>query len=45
MNAPIDVSGVQLHTQRLTLRPWRQSDLEDFFDTNPQLKLHKVPGI
>ena len=32
MNAPIDVSGVQLHTQRLTLRPWRQSDLEDFFE-------------
>lgn len=32
MNAPIDVTGVELHTQRLTLRPWRQSDLEDFFE-------------
>ena len=32
MNAPIDVSSVELHTQRLTLRPWRQSDLEDFFE-------------
>ena len=32
MNAPIDVTGVELHTQRLTLRSWRQSDLEDFFE-------------
>ena len=32
MNAPIDVSGVELHTQRLTLRPWRQADLQDFFE-------------
>ena len=32
MNAPIDVTGVELHTQRLTLRPWRQSDLQDFFE-------------
>lgn len=32
MNAPIDVSGVELHTDRLTLRSWRQSDLEDFFE-------------
>ena len=31
MNAEIDVSGVTLHTPRLILRPWRQSDLEDFY--------------
>ena len=32
MNAPIDISNVVLHTKRLTLRPWRQSDLEDFYE-------------
>ena len=32
MNVPTDVTGVELHSQRLTLRPWRQSDLEDFFE-------------
>lgn len=32
MNVPIDVTGVELHTRRLTLRPWRQEDLEDFFE-------------
>lgn len=32
MNAPIDVSGVELHTDRLTLRSWRQEDLQDFFE-------------
>ena len=31
MNAAIDVSNTVLRTPRLTLRPWRQSDLEDFF--------------
>ncbi len=31
MNAPIDIRDVVLHTPRLTLRPWRQSDLEDFY--------------
>ena len=30
MNVPIDLSNTILHTQRLTLRPWRQEDLEDF---------------
>ena len=30
MNAPIDISGVTLETERLTLRPWRESDLMDF---------------
>lgn len=32
MNTPIDISNVTLKTERLTLRPWRQSDLEDFFE-------------
>ena len=32
MNAPFDVAGVELRTERLTLRPWRQSDLNDFFE-------------
>ena len=31
MNADIDISGVVLRTERLTLRPWRQSDLDDFY--------------
>ena len=31
MNPPIDISQVVLHTERLTLRPWRQEDLDDLF--------------
>ena len=31
MNPPIDISSVVLHTARLTLRPWRQEDLDDFY--------------
>ena len=31
MNAQIDVSRVVLRTERLVLRPWRPSDLEDFY--------------
>lgn len=31
MNAPIDIRDVVLHTPRLTLRPWRPEDLEDFY--------------
>ncbi|MBR5048638.1 MAG: GNAT family N-acetyltransferase [Erysipelotrichaceae bacterium] len=31
MNEKIDISNVVLTTDRLILRPWRQSDLEDFF--------------
>lgn len=31
MNAPIDISKTILNTKRLVLRPWRQSDLEDFY--------------
>ena len=32
MNAPIDISGVVLQTGRLTLRPWRETDLEDLYE-------------
>ena len=31
MNAAIDISNSLLHTERLILRPWKQSDLEDFY--------------
>ena len=32
MNAPIDITGITLKTERLVLRPWRQEDLEDFYE-------------
>lgn len=32
MNKPIDISAVTLKTPRLILRPWRESDLEDFYE-------------
>ena len=32
MNAPVDVTGVRIETPRLILRPWRETDLEDFFE-------------
>ncbi|MBQ8057570.1 MAG: GNAT family N-acetyltransferase [Ruminococcus sp.] len=32
MNAEIDVTGVVLKTERLTLRPFRETDLQDFFE-------------
>lgn len=32
MNVPIDISGVELTTAHLTLRPWKQEDLRDFFE-------------
>ena len=32
MNAEIDVTNVVLRTERLTLRPWRQDDLDDLFE-------------
>ena len=31
MNPPIDISSVVLHTNRLILRPWKKSDLDDLF--------------
>ena len=32
MIAPIDVTSVNLETERLILRPWKQSDLYDFYE-------------
>ncbi|MCR5095537.1 MAG: GNAT family N-acetyltransferase [Erysipelotrichaceae bacterium] len=32
MNAPIDISKTNLITKRLVLRPWKQDDLDDFFE-------------
>ena len=32
MNAEIDISGIVLKTARLILRPWRQEDLDDFYE-------------
>lgn len=32
MNKHIDITDVMLKTERLTLRPWRESDLEDFYE-------------
>lgn len=32
MNAKVDISNVVLETERLILRAWKQSDLEDFFE-------------
>ena len=32
MNKQIDITGVVLKTGRLTLRPWNESDLNDFYE-------------
>ena len=32
MNCNIDITGVVLKTERLILREWRLSDLEDFYE-------------
>ena len=32
MNAPVDVTNLRIETPRLILRPWRESDLEDFYE-------------
>ena len=39
MNASIDISNIVLRTERLVLRPWRRSDLDDFFE------YASVPGV
>lgn len=31
MNTEIDISYMTLQTKRLTLRPWKQTDLDDFY--------------
>lgn len=32
MNKPIDIRQTVLKTARLTLRPWKESDLKDFYE-------------
>lgn len=32
MNTPIDISNVTLKTNRMIIRPWRQPDLDDFYE-------------
>ena len=32
MNAPVYITGVRLETERLILREWQYSDLDDFFE-------------
>lgn len=32
MNKHIDITNVVLKTERLTLRPWKETDLEDFYE-------------
>ena len=32
MNAPIDVTNIRIETERLILRPWQESDLDDFYE-------------
>lgn len=32
MNKPIDITEIVLTTDRLTLRPWRETDLADFYE-------------
>ena len=39
MNAPFDITGITLETERLILRPWTLDDLDDFFE------YCKVPGV
>ena len=32
MNAPVDVTNIRIETERLILRPWRETDLDDFYE-------------
>ena len=32
MIAPVDVTGVRIETDRMILRPWKETDLDDFFE-------------
>ena len=32
MIAPVDVTNIRIETQRLILRPWQESDAEDFYE-------------
>ena len=39
MNAKVDITNTTLETPRLILRPWKTSDIDDFFE------YAKVPGV
>ena len=39
MNAAIDVHNIRVETERLILRPWQESDLQDFYE------YASVPGV
>ncbi len=39
MNAPVDITNVRIETERLILRPWQESDLQDFYE------YASVPGV
>lgn len=39
MNAPIDVTTIRIETERLLLRPWQESDLQDLYE------YASVPGV
>lgn len=41
MSAPFDVTGVQMETERLVLRPWQETDLMDFHE---YAQLEEVAG-
>ena len=41
MNAHIDISNVLLTTPRLILRPWKETDLEDFYATPASMGLDR----
>ena len=32
MIAPVDVTGIRIETERLILRPWKESDVQDFYE-------------
>lgn len=32
MNASVDVTNIRIETERLILRPWQESDLDDFYE-------------
>ncbi len=44
MNVYIDISNTILETERLILRPWRQEDLDDFFEYASVSLTSKVLG-
>ena len=44
MNSAIDISNVVLKTERLIIRPWKLSDLNDFYDYCKVMALDSGPA-